>query len=68
MFVFILALSALLPVAANAARVFIEIGDRPYYSRGPWYWERGVKWVWVPGHWGWRHHHRVWIHGHYRPI
>jgi hypothetical protein len=21
--------------------------------------------VWKPGHWGWRHHQKVWIHGHY---
>jgi hypothetical protein len=21
--------------------------------------------VWKPGHWRWRHHQKVWIHGHY---
>jgi hypothetical protein len=49
----------------KAAEVFIEIGDRPYYAHGPWYWHRGHRWYWVPGRWAWRHHHRVWIHGYY---
>jgi len=35
----------------TTAGVFIEIGDRPYYSHGPWYWEGGYRWYWVPGHW-----------------
>jgi hypothetical protein len=45
--------------------VSIEIGDRPYYTRGPGYYVGGVYYVWRPGHWGWRHGRRVWIHGHY---
>jgi hypothetical protein len=52
------------PVTARAAGVFIEVGDRPYYTHGPWYWgPRRERLVWIPGHWG--RHHRVWIHGHY---
>jgi hypothetical protein len=62
----LLCLGAAAPTA-NALRLNIEIGDRGYYLRGPGYWDGGVYYVWVPGHWGWRHHHRVWIHGHYRP-
>lgn len=55
------------PTPAQAIGISIEIGDRPYYNRGPYYWHRGVRWYWVPGHWRWRHGHRVWIHGHYAP-
>ncbi len=44
----------------------IGIGDQPYYVHGPGYWYGGAYYVWIPGHWdGWRHGHRVWIHGHY---
>ena len=50
---------------AASVGVEIAIGDRPYYTHGPFYVEDGVRWVWVPGHWGVRHHKRVWIHGHY---
>ncbi|MDQ6912566.1 MAG: hypothetical protein M3128_06780 [Verrucomicrobiota bacterium] len=59
----ILVVSALLPVANSYAGIFIELGDRGYYTRGNYYVEHGHRWCWVPGHWG-RHHH--WIHGHYR--
>ena len=52
---------------ANAIGISIDIGDRPYYTNGPRYWARGAYWCWVPGHWARRHHHNVWIHGHYRP-
>ena len=45
--------------------VTVEIGDRAYYTRGPGYWAGRVYYVWRPGHWGWRHGRRVWIHGHY---
>ena len=48
-----------------ALGISIEIGDRPYYNRGPYYLEHGHRWDWVPGHWSYRHHQRVWIHGHY---
>jgi len=52
---------------ANAIGINIDVGDRPYYTYGPRYWARGAYWCFVPGHWAWRHHHQVWIHGHYRP-
>jgi hypothetical protein len=52
---------------ADAIALNIEIGDRPYYTHGPWYWNNGARWYWVPGHWRWRHHQRVWIQGHYAP-
>jgi hypothetical protein len=45
--------------------VTVEVGDRPYYSRGPGYYVGHTYYVWRPGHWGWRHGQRVWIHGHY---
>ncbi|HXM32878.1 MAG TPA: hypothetical protein VN921_04430 [Chthoniobacterales bacterium] len=54
--------SALVPAAANAGRISIEIGDRPYY-RGGTYWDNDWEMVWVPGHWS--HHRHEWIHGHY---
>ena len=53
----------LIPTSAMAIRLVVEAGDRPYYTYGPRYWDRGYEWVWVPGHWS-RHRH-VWIHGHY---
>lgn len=48
--------------ATSKARVVIEVGDRPYYSHGPFYFEHGHRLYWVPGHWNRRH---VWVHGHY---
>jgi hypothetical protein len=45
--------------------VVVAVEDRPYYVRGPYYFEHGRHWVWVGGHWGHRHHHRIWIHGRY---
>ena len=53
------------PPPVGAASVSIAVDDRPYYLRGPYYVERGVHYVWVPGHWSHRHGRRVWIHGHY---
>jgi len=49
--------------AAAQAQIHIEIGDRPYYTHGPRYWEGDYEMVWVPGHWSEHHHH--WVHGHY---
>lgn len=67
LFAIILAVSALIPVTNSyAGRIVVEIGDRGYYNRGPFYFERGRRWVWVPGHWNRRH--TRWIHGHYRPV
>lgn len=54
---------ASLPV--NGAIVNIAVGDRPYYVHGPGYYVGPRYYVWVPGHWAWRHHRRYWIHGHY---
>jgi hypothetical protein len=63
----LLCAGALAPITSQAIGFSIEIGDRPYYSHGPWYWHHGVRYYWVPGHWGWHHHHKVWIPGHYLP-
>ena len=52
---------------AQAIAINIEIGDQPYYIHGPRYWTGSAWWCWVPGHWAVRHHHKVWVHGHYRP-
>jgi hypothetical protein len=58
---------AMVPTPSQAIGISISVGDRPYYNRGPWYWNNGVRWYWSPGYWAWRHHHRVWIPGHYAP-
>ena len=51
---------------ANArVAVSVAIGDQPYYVHGPYYYAGPVRYVWVPGHFAWRYHHRVWVHGHY---
>src|SRR4051812_28598114 len=51
-------------VAAPAA-VSVEVGDRPYYTRGPGYYVGRAYYVWRPGHWSHRGGARVWVHGHY---
>jgi hypothetical protein len=51
---------------AQAISVSVAVGDQPYYVHGPGYWYGHAYYVWVPGHWRWYHHQRVWIHGHYR--
>jgi YXWGXW repeat-containing protein len=66
LFAAILTLSGLVP-AANAVGVYISAGDRPYYTHGPYYYDGPRRYVWAPGHWTWRHHHRVWVHGYYGP-
>jgi len=45
--------------------VTVEVGDRPYYVRGPGYYVGQTYYVWKPGHWAVRHGQKVWIHGHY---
>ena len=65
LFAVILTLGTLVP-AANAVGVYISAGDRPYYSHGPYYYVGPTRYVWAPGYWGYRHHHRVWVHGYYR--
>jgi hypothetical protein len=47
------------------ASVSVEIGDRPYYTRGPGYYAGPAYYVWRPGHWSRRNGVRVWVHGHY---
>jgi hypothetical protein len=59
--------TAMVPTTSQAIGVSVYVGDRPYYTHGPWYWNGGVRWYWAPGYWAWRHHHRVWIPGHYAP-
>ena len=61
----ILAVLAAMVPAADAVIVNIEVGDRPYYVRGPGYYVGPVYYVWAPGHWTWHHHHKVWVHGYY---
>jgi WXXGXW repeat (2 copies) len=51
--------------AAYPGSVTVEVGDRPYYTRGPGYYVGRAYYVWRPGHWRWRNGQRVWIHGHY---
>lgn len=51
---------------AKAISLSINLGDQPYYSHGSGYWRDGAYYIWIPGHWTWRGHHKVWIHGHYR--
>jgi hypothetical protein len=51
--------------ANGAVAVSVGIGDRPYYVHGPVYYVGPVRYVWVPGHVAWRHHHRHWVHGFY---
>ena len=50
---------------AYPGSVTVEIGDRPYYTRGPGYYVGRSYYVWRPGHWSRRNGHRVWVHGHY---
>ncbi|MFZ1219196.1 MAG: hypothetical protein WAO00_07880 [Chthoniobacterales bacterium] len=50
--------------ALKAQGLRIEIGDKPYYSHGPRYWEGEWEMIWVPGHWSEHGHH--WVHGHYK--
>jgi hypothetical protein len=52
------------PPPPNVSYV-VAVGDRPYYTHGPYYIQRGARYIWVPGHWTHRHGQRVWIHGRY---
>ena len=59
----ILLASVVVPVAtSDAQRITVGIGDRPYYTRGPYYWHDNVRYVWVPGHYSRR---GVWVRGRY---
>jgi hypothetical protein len=62
----LLVASAIVPVStASAQRIHIEIGDRPYYTRGPYYWHNDVRYVWVPGHWRGPRRNGHWVRGRY---
>jgi hypothetical protein len=65
----VLSIDACAPVAVVGppprAGIVVAVEDRPYYVRGPYYVAHGRRWVWVSGHWAWRHYRRVWVHGHY---
>ena len=62
----LLAASCIVPVStAHAQRIHVSIGDRPYYTRGPYYWHNDVRYVWVPGHWRTTRNGRVWVRGRY---
>jgi YXWGXW repeat-containing protein len=52
-------------VAGPGPAVAVEIGDRPYYTRGAGYYVGPRYYAWRPGHWRFRHGRRVWVHGHY---
>jgi WXXGXW repeat (2 copies) len=65
LFAALVGLSGILAPTASALSVNISVGDRPYYVHGPGYWASGAYYVWVPGHYAWRNHHRVFVHGHY---
>jgi hypothetical protein len=45
--------------------ITVEVGDRPYYTRGPGYYVGRSYYVWRPGHWVYRNGRRIWVHGHY---
>jgi hypothetical protein len=58
----VLSFCMLMRSSVMAIDLSINVGDRPYYTEGPRYWDNGYEWVWIPGSWG-EHHH--WRHGHY---
>lgn len=61
--IIIIAAGVFAPATTSEAQsIHISIGDRPYYTRGPYYWDNNVRYVWVPGHRGPRGR---WIRGHY---
>ncbi len=64
-----LALAVLLSAGAirQAGAITLNVGvnDRPYYLHGPAYYVGRTHYVWAPGHWARRHHHRRWVHGSY---
>ena len=52
-------------VYGSPGYVAVEVGDRPYYNRGPGYYVGRSYYVWRPGHWRFYRGSRVWVHGHY---
>lgn len=62
----LLAASCIVPVStASAQRIHVQIGDRPYYNRGPEYWQNDRRYVFVPGHWRNTRNGRTWVRGRY---
>jgi hypothetical protein len=51
--------------AGYPGSVTVEVGDRPYYVRGPGYYVGRTYYIWRPGRWVVRNGQRVWIHGRY---
>jgi len=51
--------------APYAGTVAVEIGDRPYYTRGTGYYVGHDYYVWKPGHWRKVNGTRRWVHGQY---
>jgi hypothetical protein len=51
--------------APYAGTVAVEIGDRPYYTRGPGYYVGHDYYVWRPGHYRKVNGSRRWVHGQY---
>ena len=51
--------------AGPRAGFVVAVEDRPYYTRGPYYIERGRRYVWIRGHWDRRHGKRFWVPGRY---
>ncbi len=51
--------------SASSAGFVVAVGDQPYYNRGPYYVERGRRYVFVRGQRGQRRGHRIWIPGRY---
>jgi hypothetical protein len=52
-------------VAADTRVVAVEVGDRPYYTRGAGYYVGHDYYVWKPGHWRKINGSRRWVHGQY---
>ncbi len=57
-----LAVSSVIPPAAEALDFRIELGDRGYYTHGARYYRGDWEYIWVPGH----RVGRRWTHGYYR--
>ena len=51
--------------AGPRAGFVVAVGDRPYYTRGPYYIQHGRRYVWIRGHWGRRNGQRLWMPGRY---
>jgi len=49
----------------GGSSVTVVAADRPYYRYGPYYNSRGLRYIWQPGHYGFRYGQRYWVHGRY---